>query len=213
MSAARAVRLLAAVAAVALPPLAYHLLIATHGATGVVVALGWLAAAACAIAAARIVGVGSLGLALILAAIATLWIATRGARIGVYVGPIASWVVLMMVFVRTLAPGREPLVTAIARICHERLPDGVAGYTRGVTLAWSAVFASMAVGLTLAAFVLPLATWSLIANVVSLPLVALVFAIEYAIRVRRFPDLEHVDPFAMAARLGRAGWSLAAGGK
>ncbi len=211
--AARAARVVAAVGAVVLPPLAYHLLIVAQGASSLVVGLGWLAAAGCALAAVRIIGVGSLGLVAALAGMATLWIATRDTRFGVYVGPVASWVVLLVIFARTLRPGRVPLVTAIARLCHETLPEDVARYTRGVTVAWTIFFAAMATGLAIAAAALPLATWSLAANVASLPLVALFFAAEYAIRVRRFPDLQHVDPLAMATRLGRAGWSLAAGGK
>jgi uncharacterized membrane protein len=209
--AARAARLFAAVTAVVLPPVAYHLLIVAQGASTLVVALGWLAAVACIMAATRIAGMGVLGIVTTLAAVATFWVATRDARFGVYVGPIASWLVLMLIFARTLRRGRVPLVTAIARLCHDELPEAVARYTRGVTLAWSLFFAAVAAGLTIAAIALPLETWSLAANVASLPLVALFFAAEYAIRVRRFPDLEHVDPVAMAARLGRAGWSLASG--
>src|SRR6185436_6251882 len=45
---------------------------------------------------------------------------------------------LMWLFGRTLLPGREPLVTFIARLVHGPLPAPIMRYTRNVTRAWTA---------------------------------------------------------------------------
>jgi uncharacterized membrane protein len=207
-------RLAAAAAVAALPPLAFHALILAQGASALVVALGWLGAAACAVLLARATGAGAARIAVLLALVASAWLATRGTPVGAYVAPIATWLLLLAVFVQTLLPGHEPLVSAIARICHDSpLSPDMARYTRAVTAAWAILFAAAAATLAGLAAVLPLPTWSLIANVGALPLVVAAFAVEYAVRRRRFPDFQHVSPMVMAARLGRAGWSVAAPGK
>ncbi len=142
---------------------------------------------------------------------ATAWIASRGTPFGVYIAPLATWLLMLVVFGRTLRAGREPLVTMMARLCHdEPLSPELVRYTRAVTQAWCVFFAAVALLLAMAAALLPLERWSLVANVCAAPLVAVMFAAEYAIRVRRFPGMRHVGPFAMAARLGRAGWRFAA---
>jgi uncharacterized membrane protein len=203
-------RLAGAAAVGLLPPLAYHLLIVAQGASTLVVVLGWLGTGAALLVAARIAGAGAAGTALLLAAFAVAWLAARDTDLGLYFAPVATWLVLLALFARTLLPGREPLVARVARICHDApLPPDMARYARGATVAWSLFFATIAGALALGAALLPLETWSLAANVGAAPLVAAMFAAEYAVRVRRFPGFPHVHPLAMAARLGRAGWRLA----
>ena len=41
----------------------------------------------------------------------------------------------------------------------------------------------------------PIVVWSVFANILALPLVALMFAIEYIVRLKRLPDVEHVSIF------------------
>lgn len=199
-------------AVVAAPPLAYHGLIVAQGAHPAVVALAWFATLAGVCGIARLAGLRAPAIVAAAAAVATLWIATSGTRAGLYAAQVATWLALLWLFGRTLAPGREPLVTAIARACHGTLAPEIERYTRGVTLAWCAFFAAIAAALAGLAPLLPLETWSLLANVGAFPAVALVFAAEYAVRRRRFPDFAHVDPIEMVARVGRAGWRGVTGG-
>lgn len=209
-AAAGAAKLLTAAAVVLLPPLAYHLLIVAQGVSALVVALGWLAVLACVLVAARTAGVGVGGLLVAFAVVGTAWLATRGTPLGVYFAPLATWLLMLAVFGRTLSQGREPIVTAMARVCHdEPLSPELERYTRAVTQAWCMFFAAVAAMLLATAALLPLERWSLLANVCAMPLVAVMFAAEYATRVRRFPGMRHVGPLAMAARLGRAGWQFA----
>lgn len=207
-------KLVTAAAVVVLPPLAWHLLIVAQGGSALVVALGWLAVLGCVVAAVRVSGAGAAGSLAAAAVVATAWIATRDTAFGVYFAPLATWLLMLVVFGRTLRAGREPMVTALARVCHdEPLSPDLERYTRTVTQAWCVFFAAFAVALALAAVLLPLAQWSLVANVGALPLVAAMFAAEYATRVRRFPGMRHIGPLDMVARLGRAGWQFAATGK
>jgi uncharacterized membrane protein len=118
--------------------------------------------------------------------------------------PAVVWLVLFWMFGRSLAPGREPVVTAIARICHGSIDEAIVRYTRKVTVLWSAFFAGVSAGLGALAATLPPGQWPLIANLAMLPLAALVFAAEYFVRHRRFPDQERIPPIEMVRRLVRA---------
>jgi len=90
---------------------------------------------------------------------------------------------LLAGFALTLRPGHEPLITGMARRLHG-LDAELAAYTRKVTIAWSLFFASqLAVSVTLFCFA-PLVIWSFFVNILDIPLVAAMFATEYAIRLR-----------------------------
>ena len=100
---------------------------------------------------------------------------------------------LLWVFGRTLRPGREPLITGFARGVHDTLPPFIEAYTRSVTIAWCIVFAlQVIVSLILFAYA-SRESWSLFVNVLSLPLVAATFVVEYAYRIMRYPDFPHAS--------------------
>ena len=159
-------------------------------------------------------------LSLVPAALLAFWIARRSAHRGWAIAAIAlavlalgvDWrglerhfpsviyaehagvnLALAFLFGRTLAPGREPLCTRFARTLHGGvLPPGVAEYTRRVTAAWSLFFAALCALSTTLYFGGWLEAWSLLATILSPVLVALMFAVEYAIRLRALPDVERV---------------------
>jgi uncharacterized membrane protein len=82
----------------------------------------------------------------------------------------------------SLLPGRLPLCTQLADKVHGPLGPPELRYTRQVTAAWGCFFlANMAVTLLLYAFA-PLNVWSLFVNFCALPLMGLMFAVEYAVR-------------------------------
>ncbi|HXS51216.1 MAG TPA: hypothetical protein VN782_01690 [Usitatibacter sp.] len=100
---------------------------------------------------------------------------------------------LAFVFGRTLAAGREPLCTRFARILHGgTLPPGVAGYTRRLTAAWTIFFIALCALSSALYFGGWLEAWSLLATVLSPLLLALMFAGEYAVRIRSLPEVERV---------------------
>jgi uncharacterized membrane protein len=102
---------------------------------------------------------------------------------------------LLWTFGRTLAPNREALVTRLARYVHGTLPPDIEAYTRRVNWAWCVFFAAMAAASILLFAFTSLETWSLFANVLTLPLIALMFIVEYAYRVSRYRNFAHVSLF------------------
>ena len=98
--------------------------------------------------------------------------------------------ILFMTFGRTLVAGRKPLCTRFAEAVHAPLTPQHEIYARQVTVAWTAFFAAMALTSTLLFFLTPLATWSVFANLLTLPLVAMMFIAEYGVRKRALPDLQ-----------------------
>jgi uncharacterized membrane protein len=97
--------------------------------------------------------------------------------------------VLCIVFGRTLLAGQKPLCTRFAEVVHPPLTPRHEIYARQVTVAWTLFFAVMVLISTLLFFLAPLATWSVFANFMTLPLVALMFIAEYRVRKRVLPDL------------------------
>ncbi len=97
------------------------------------------------------------------------------------------WVIyssLLVTFALTLRPGREPLITAIARKMHGAIPDEMVVYTRRVTIAWCCFFAAQ-LSTSIALFLFaPLVVWSFFVNILDIPLVITMFAAEYAVRLR-----------------------------
>jgi uncharacterized membrane protein len=99
---------------------------------------------------------------------------------------------LAFVFGRTLAAGRESLITTFARLVHGDLPAEVERYTRKVTLAWTIFFAalfSVSCALYLSG---ERAAWSVFANFATPLGVGAMFTIEYFVRHRVLPDWERV---------------------
>jgi len=193
-------------AALAALPFAFHALILSDRAGAVAATVGWVLAVATALACLRAGAAEGVELAAVLGAIGLAWYASASGPYAVFVPPLAINLLLVWFFGRTLAPGREPLVTAIARFARGRLDPEVERYTRHVTWAWCGFFAANAAVSAALAALAPLEAWSLFANVLATPLFVLMFAGEYAYRRRRFPALEHVPPLRLLERLVKAGY-------
>jgi len=129
-----------------------------------------------------------------LAAMAGLWLARDRLLAG------SAWVLLAqhagihvalgIAFARTLAPGSVPLVSRLAERIHGPLSPRLQRYTRSVTWAWVAYFASMAAASLLLFAFAPIAVWSAFINFLSLPLLVAMFAGEYLVRVVTIPRQE-----------------------
>jgi len=99
--------------------------------------------------------------------------------------------ILFMTFGRTLIAGRQPLCARFAEAVHALVTPEHEIYARQATIAWTLFFAAMALASTLLFFLAPLATWSVFANFMTLPLVALMFIAEYLVRRWALPDMQH----------------------
>ena len=108
---------------------------------------------------------------------------------------VGMYLILLATFGRTLLAGRQPLCTRFSEALYGPVTPLDARYTRQVTVAWSLFFAAMALISTLLFFLAPLAVWSVFANFLTLPLVALMFIVEYGIRRCVLPDIGHMRFF------------------
>jgi len=108
---------------------------------------------------------------------------------------IGLYLILFATFGRTLLAGRQPLCTRFSEALYGPASPLHARYTRQVTVAWTLFFATMMALSTLLFFLAPIDAWSIFSNFLTLPLVALMFIVEYAIRRCVLPDTGHMRFF------------------
>jgi uncharacterized membrane protein len=115
-------------------------------------------------------------------------------QIGACATHAALYLGLLALFGRTLLPGREALVTRLARRFENPLPPVVARYTRGVTWAWALFAAGQLVASALLLRFASTEAWSFFVNAMEWPLIAAMFLGEYACRVLIVPRRHRVGP-------------------
>ena len=104
---------------------------------------------------------------------------------------------LFATFARTLMPSCKPLCVGFAEAIHGGdLPAAHAEYARQVTVAWVMFFMLMAIASIVLFFFFPLAVWSFFVNFLTLPLVGLMFIVEFFVRRHVLPDAPRVNIFA-----------------
>jgi uncharacterized membrane protein len=133
-----------------------------------------------------------IALAAMMALVTVSWHSARGGLLAASgISHFAIYTGLLVLFSGTLVEGREPLITTIAWKVRGALTEEMVAYTRRVTWAWCFFFAGQLV-VSLALFLFaPDTVWSLFINVLDLPLVATMFMLEYAYRLRRFWNYSH----------------------
>jgi hypothetical protein len=103
------------------------------------------------------------------------------------VSALAHWSLyasLLVTFALTLRPGHTPLITTMAHRLHGPLSEEITRYTRWVTVAWVLFFAvQLLTSVSLFCFA-SLTAWSVFVNLLDIPLVVTMFAVEYAVRLR-----------------------------
>lgn len=115
------------------------------------------------------------------------WLKNHPANI-YFIQHIALFSVLTLWFGRSLFGQRQAICTHFARFDQPVMNERVVRYTRRITLAWTLFFMAMvctSIGLFLFTDV---RIWSIFVNFLSLPLVALMFVIEYAVRCQQLPE-------------------------
>jgi len=95
-------------------------------------------------------------------------------------------------FGRTLLHQREPLCTTFATLMHPQMNPLLLQYTRWLTVVWTGFFLMMATTSTLLFLFAPISVWSTFANLLTLPLVITLFAVEYLVRLRVLPPEDHL---------------------
>lgn len=122
-----------------------------------------------------------------------------------YLQHLGTHLALAWLFGRTLIGPGEALVTRLARgVFNGVLSARKIRYTRQVTLAWTAFFLANALVSTGLFLFAPAAVWSVHANLLTGPLIGLMFAAEHLVRLRVLPPEERPS-FATIIRAYRAG--------
>ena len=101
--------------------------------------------------------------------------------------------ILFTTFARTLLANRQPLCTQFAEIIHGTLSPAQIRYTSKATIGWTLFFAAMILTSTGLFFIYPIRVWSIFSNFIFLPLVALMFIVEFIIRKWALPDEAHAS--------------------
>jgi len=119
-----------------------------------------------------------------------------------------AYMTLAVVFGRSLAPGQIALCTRWAAALQGPLAPEAQRYTRAVTAAWTVFFTSISLLSALLYALAPLRVWSIFSNFLTLPLAALMFVGEYALRQRLLPSMRRIT----LADTARAYFQSPAGG-
>ena len=167
-------------------PIAVHLATISYGLPALTVALIAVQAIA-GIAAVLLLTAGCANRWVIGAAVLMLALGIGVvARLGVQVAPgiphAMAYAALLALFTASLMPGREAIITVLARQVRGAIPPEIVTYTRRVTVAWAGFFTAQIAASIILALLAPLAIWSLFVNVLNLPHIAVMFAAEYAYR-------------------------------
>lgn len=133
---------------------------------------------------------GALVLLLLSATLGAFVLLEQSAGI-VYALPVMICLSLAALFGLTLLPGRLALISRLALHVHGELDPRTARYTRRVTEAWTGFFLLLALESLLLGMYAPPAIWSLFTNFLNYVFVALLFVIEYRVRLHALKGLEH----------------------
>lgn len=114
---------------------------------------------------------------------------------------VALNLMLSSVFATTLRRGGTPLIVRIAELDQGALTPAFARYLRALTQAWAIFFAAIA-ALSLALMLYaPFEWWSLFVNVLTWPLIAVMFAAEWLVRRVAFKQLPPHTPLHIVSRI------------
>ncbi|HEX5805215.1 MAG TPA: hypothetical protein VFY31_02625 [Macromonas sp.] len=165
----------------------------------VLAALGLLLWRQCAVWVLALVGVA------VAAVLVWLWPLCRSNVAALYyLQHLGIHLMLAVVFGKSLRGPGDALVTSMARfIFPDELSARNVRYTRGVTLAWTLFFCANALVSTVLFWWAPTEVWSFHANLMTGPLVGLMFLCEHLVRYRFLPPHERPS-LAMVARAWRA---------
>lgn len=124
----------------------------------------------------------------------------------IYFSPIGIGLILASLFLTTLAPGQEPLITRFARLERRGvLPEELRIYTRKLTWGWAVFFCLLALETALLALFAPVETFLLFSNTLNYALVGAFFVIEYIYRRIRYRHHSHPSILQLIATVARSG--------
>ncbi len=178
-----------------------HLLLSSPEASplALLIAVGWTAA--CAVISSlgsrhRLAGLLATAVALVFIAKHWDWLQARVDLIYL-IQHAGSHALLGLWFGGSLIAARngtgQALISRLATRLHGPLPAPIQRYTAQVTAVWTGYFLLMALASGALFAFASLQAWSVLANLVTMPLIVAIFIVEYLVRLRLHPDFEHVS--------------------
>lgn len=123
----------------------------------------------------------------------------------IYFSPIGIGLILASIFLTTLAPGQEPLITRFARLERQGvLPDELRIYTRKLTWSWALFFCLLVLESALLALFAPVETFLLFSNTLNYTFVGGFFVIEYVYRRIRYRHHSHPSILHLITTIARS---------
>ena len=172
-------------------PLAAHAALVMHRGAAIAATLIAVQAALIAWIGSSVLGQRALriaaGAAVFLLVLVLYRFADNGALVTIAVPHAMVYLTLLVVFAVSLQPGREAVVTLLARKTRGPLSDKTLRYTRRVTWAWCWFFVAQLTGSLLLLLFAPRSVLSLFVNLCNLPLVGAMLCTEYIYRQWRHP--------------------------
>jgi len=114
---------------------------------------------------------------------------------------VALNLMLASVFGATLRAGETPLIVGIAELDQGALAPKFARYLRALTQAWAIFFVAMAAVSLVLMLVAPFEWWSLFVNVLTWPLIGVMFIAEWGVRRFGFKELPPHTPLHIATKI------------
>jgi uncharacterized membrane protein len=124
----------------------------------------------------------------------------------IYIPAIGINLLLLTLFLGSLMPGHEPIITRIARIIKGELDTELSTYTRRITLAWALFFTALSIESIVVTIYAATDIKVLFVNIINYILVAAFFMAEYIYRKFRFRNHEHVSPLVIASNISQYGF-------
>jgi uncharacterized membrane protein len=119
------------------------------------------------------------------------------------------YLALLVIFGITLRPGRDAIITALARRMYGVIPQDMVVYTRRVTWVWCGYFVGQLATSLFLFFAAPLVVWSFFVNVLNLPLFAALFITEQSLRpffLHDAPRHSAADVLRMIGLIKESAW-------
>ena len=114
---------------------------------------------------------------------------------------VALNLMLASVFGATLREGETPLIVGIAELDQGALEPRFTRYLRALTQAWAIFFLAMACLSLLLMLHAPFEWWSLFVNVLTWPLIGMMFIAEWVVRRVGFKELPPHTPLHIATKI------------
>lgn len=114
----------------------------------------------------------------------------------IYLPPVLMILTVLYPFVRSIMPGRTPLITRFYQLTKAENDPGVNRYTRNLTWVWIVLIMLMLINTLILTLFAPLAIWSLFTNFIHYVVLLSMLILEWLFRIFWFKQWQSPIEFA-----------------